>query len=468
MSIFALLILTYWVSFTDKYGSNQVALSDRALELRQQYDIAIDSLDYPVSAVYLDSLRAAGAVICHTSRWMNGATAVMTDSLAQEVGSWSFVSNVEKTYQASSRNLAPQRNLMDLGLIDSTFTKNHTGVINLKPLHDAGYQGQGIVMAIMDCGYPGVDTMRCFRSLREEDRLLGMCDYTIEDAPMSSLGNKHGTYCATLMLGQTSLYQGAAPKASAYLIRTEEVLSESPKEPDNWIAAIEFCDSVGVQVASTSLGYFRFDAPFESMTYSQLDGKTMRSSRAALIAARKGMLLCMAIGNNGQDATWHWTHTPGDADSIITVGAVDKDSVIAPFSSYGNTSDGRLKPEVCGMGYACYMYDIVSGKLFTANGTSYACPIIAGMAACIWSAHPDENAQQIRQRILTSSHLYEQPQQKYGYGIPNAYEAAGRPMVSSNEVLKESAPVVIKIIRHGQLYLWRNGQRMDLLGRIVE
>lgn len=250
-------------------------------------------------------------------------------------------------------------------------------------------------------------------------------------------------------------------------MRAEENNTESPKEMDNLVAALEKADSLGVNVFSVSLGYALFDNDAWSLNKrTDLDGITTRVSRAATIAARKGMLVCVAAGNEG-DSGWRTISAPADADSVLTVGAVDTDSLIGSFSSYGPSSDGRVKPEVCAVGVqATLIYP--SGTIVTSNGTSFATPLLAGLAASLWSALPDENAMQIRERIIRSANLYPNHDTSYhmGYGIPDAWAAyTSQPSAIS---IQKSAISSQKVLQDGKLYIQREGQLYDVMGRRIE
>ena len=262
-------------------------------------------------------------------------------------------------------------------------------------------------------------------------------------------------------------YTGAATEAQFYLMRTEENQSESPKELDNLIAAWELADSLGVNICSVSLGYNNFDNPNFNIPYELLDGKSIQASRAATIAARKGMLLCVSMGNSGRSGG-HTLLAPSDADSILSVGAVGSDGIIAPFSSRGPSADGRVKPDVCAMGYQACVLSPDNNGLEWGNGTSFACPLMAGFAACLWSAFPKENAMQIRERIISSANQYNNPDSVYGYGIPDANKAF---LFTPTNILIDTnndLPRVEKLFIRGQLYIRRDDMLFDITGRSVQ
>lgn len=468
--MFTLILFVYFVTFTDKPVQGEPALSPRAVEQRAKWAISTDELDYPVSAVYLDSLRAFGVQICHTSRWFNGATVEMTSLQAAQVSQWSFVSDVEmtrdNTNQPSSISRRKFRQLSDVSTqsSDSLMTDAQLALFNLPALHAAGFEGQGILMTVCDGGFTNADSLPCFRQSQE----LGHFDFT--DTPDGFYGvlGFHGVNCLSTISAIDSMYYGAATQADYYLMRSEEMLTESPKEMDNLVAAIEKADSLGVNVFSASLGYWWFDNDNWTLPKAAIDGKTTRVSRAAHIAARKGMLLCIAAGNEGAK-TWQLITVPGDADSILTVGAVGTDSIIGDFSGYGTSADGRIKPDVCAVGVQAAVIE-GNGTARYANGTSFATPLLAGLAASLWSALPDESAMQIRERIIRSSDRYLNPDStRYGYGIPDAWKAYTMPVPQAIEQVNANAnPQAIKILRNGRLLVVHRGNTYDIMGLRVE
>lgn len=455
----------FFVSFVDKPVQNvSPALSPRAIEQREKWDIAIDELDYPVNAAYLDSLRKYGATIHHTSRWMNGATCSMSDELAEQVATWSFVSDVEMTRDDSDPIYIAKRRVpkSDIGSdiqIVATNTRKQLALYNLHPLHELGFHGQGILMTVCDGGFYNANTINCFRHEQE----LGHFDFTDDIDDFYGSTGYHGTCCLSTISGIAEGYMGAATEAEYYLMRSEEDATESPKEMDNLVAAFEKADSLGTNIFSVSLGYAYFDHLEWSLDYSMLDGKTVRVSRAATIAARKGMLVCVAAGNEGAK-DWHWISAPADADSILTVGAVNVDSIIGSFSSYGPSADNRIKPEVCAVGVKAALLD-PNESLIYSNGTSFATPLLAGLAATLWSALPNENAMQIRDRIIRSADRYNNPDtNQYGYGIPNAYAAYLAGTTTITETPATTRP--IKYIQGNTLYIYHNGRIYNVLGNI--
>ncbi len=462
----SLLILfhVYFVSFTDKPEKTAPQLSPRAVEQRAKWNIPTDGMDYPVSSTYLYQVRQAGAKVHHVSRWFNGATVEMDSLTAEKIAALKFVTGVEMTRDDNdSAAYAPLKNRRRAQANDDFhWTDEQLGTYNLLPLHEAGFEGQGILMAICDGGFYNANTLSCFRQKNLE---LGHFDLTDDKDDFYGSTGEHGTRCLSVISGIQDSYYSAASKAQYYLMRSEESETESPKEMDNLVAALEKADSLGVNVFSVSLGYSKFDKAEWSLPKSALDGITTRVSRAATIAARKGMLVCLAAGNEGNDENWRTMSVPADADSILTVGAIGTDSIIGKFSSWGPSADGRIKPEVCAVGVAATLINS-NGTIVQSNGTSYATPLLAGMAASLWSALPNENAMQIRDRIIRSADRYTTPDTKqYGYGIPDAWKAYKMSIPTGVEDVQGNKVQCTKVMENGVLYLMYQGAKYNVQGQ---
>ena len=471
-----ILLSIFFLQFTDKVGAERVCLSPTAMEMREARGIAIDSLDYEVSPIYLDSVRAMGAKVLHTSRWMNGATVQASEEVIEVIEACEFVESVEKTRGERGGRL--QRSLVNASLQNDSIAANSLEAkgdevnvgevgeqldqLNLLPLHQAGYKGRGIRIGIADGGFYRANSMLSL----PQDQCLGYADLTDDEEDMFSSIGDHGTMCLSTIMAKQDAYMGAATEAEYYLFRTEEEYTESKKEIDNWVAAIEMADSMGLHIVSTSLGYTTFDDAQMNFQYADMDGRTSRGAQAAVIAARKGMLLVVAAGNDG-NKDWHYLSTPADADSVLTVGAVDGDRQIAAFSSYGPSADGRVKPEVCAMGRGTSIIHPENENITRGNGTSFACPLIAGMAACLWSALPDATNMEIRERIICSADRYTQPHEQYGYGIPNAWMAYTQTTTAIPSMQIEQPSKARKIMQNGQLYILYNNEYYTILGNKI-
>ena len=474
------LLTIFFLQFANKAGSDIVCLSPTALEMREERGIVIDSLDYAVSPLYLDSISRLGAEVLHTSRWFNGATVEANEQTIQSIKQCTFVDTIYLTRTDEESSVIPLLSLRKREVIIGERQEargerlkakgeelEQLAQLNLLPLHQAGYKGKDIRVGIADGGFYNADSLESL----PHDQWLGYTDLTDDKEDIFGQTGNHGSLCLTAIvahkeisdgtLAGTFTYSGTATEASYYLFKTEEHYTESPKEIDNWVAAIEMADSLGLHIVSTSLGYTTFDQKHLNFAYADMDGRTSRGAQASLIAARKGMLLVTAMGNEG-NKPWHYLSTPADADSILSVGAVNKDGIIAMFSSYGPTADGRTKPEVCAMGEGTSLISPANNTVITSNGTSFACPLIAGMAACLWSALPEASNMEIREMIIRSCDRYHQPHEQYGYGIPNAWEAYTIATTDLPNTIHQTP--YTKIIHNGQLYILHEGKRYNVLG----
>lgn len=457
-----IILFTFFVQFANKEGSQQIALGPTALEKRAERGIAIDSTDYAVSPIYVDSLLSLGCLIHHTSRWLNGATIEADSNSIQTISQWAFVDSIYLTRSEATGATRRKAKGDEVMRQEHTLQSNQqTEQLNLHLLHEAGFHGQGITMAIIDGGFQNADSLAAFAPIREQ--ILGVYDMTDDVDDIYGETGGHGTKCFSTIAAITPDYFGTATAANYYLIRSEEHLTESPKEMDNWVAAIELADSLGVDIASTSLGYAMFDVEEFTLSYADMDGQSTRCSQAAQIASRKGMLLVVAAGNEG-NKDWHYISAPADADSILTVGAVDIHDSIAAFSSWGPTADGRIKPEVCAVGYQTATINPIDNRVVWGNGTSFACPIIAGMAACLWSALPHANNMEIRERIIQSANRYSLPHDQYGYGIPNAWQAYQAALANIEDIHQPNGNQAHKQIINGELRIIYQGKAYNIMG----
>jgi subtilisin family serine protease len=469
------LLTIFFLQFANKAGSDVVCLSPTALEMRQERGIAIDSLDYAVSPVYLESVKAMGAKVIHTSRWMNGATIEASYQLIDAIKQCSFVDTFYLTRIDDNSTNFPsvslrKREAVSEEAIDKPESDQQINQLNLLPLHQLGFKGKGIRIGVADGGFYNANTLA---SLPHE-QCLGYTDLTDDKDDIFGSSGNHGSLCLSAIVAHkevsdgtsvgTFTYSGTATDAAYYLFKTEEHSTESPKEIDNWVAAIEMADSLGLHIVSTSLGYTTFDDEQFNFAYSDMDGLTSRGALASRIAARKGMLLVTAMGNDGARA-WKYLSTPADADSILSVGAVNKDGAIANFSSFGPTADGRVKPEVCAMGEGTSLINPSNDAVMSGNGTSFACPLIAGMAASLWSALPTATNMEIRELIIRSCDRYQLPHEQYGYGIPDAWEAYTS---ATTDLPSTTRPTpYTKTLHNGQLYILYNNQVYDVLGNHI-
>ncbi len=423
----------YRVEFTDKNNSPwslalpEAYLSDRALQRRLRQSIPIDSLDLPVNPAYVVQVVAAGATLLHTSRWLNSATVqAVSGTFADSVLKLPFVRGVVLTRDSLSKKSGrwkwddpPPGELLpiDSSLYGTSVTQ--VAQVNGHHLHGRGFRGEGIQIAVIDGGFYHADRLPAFDSLWINGQILGAKRFDREDAALYE-GHYHGMSVLSIMGGNIpGQLIGAAPKASYWLLRSEEPATEYLIEEDHWVAAAEFADSAGVDVINTSLGYNTFDNSLMDYTYADMDGNTTFITRGANIAASRGMLVVASAGNEGRPGdSWKYLVAPSDGDSVLAVGAVDRFGKAAPFTSYGPAYGGRVKPNVAAMGLSTTLQRS-DGQIATGSGTSYSAPVVAGIAACLWQANPGATPFHIRTALEQSAHQYEIPDSLLGYGIPD-------------------------------------------------
>lgn len=436
----------YIVRFKDKqfnsYSVNNPLqfLSQRALDSRTRYNIPIDSTDLPVTARYVDSLRLSGSVtILNISKWLNQVAIKTSDAGAlAKINSFPFV--LSSVAEASVIDI-PKEN-KKLFLFDSRPAQTNgiepvtsslegfgygysNGQVKIHQgdfLHNHGFRGEGMQLAMLDAGFYHYQTLPTFDSIRTNNQILGTWNFVNNNSNVND-GNTHGMEClSTIAANIPGTFIGTSPKTSFYLFVTEDDASESPIEEQNWAAGLEKADSLGVNVCSTSLGYNQFDNAAVNYTYADMNGHTTISAKAANLASQKGMLLVVAAGNEGTNA-WHYITTPADADSVLAVGAVDTTGFVASFSSYGPSSDGDIKPGVASIGLNTIVASPASGLPVYSSGTSFACPNMAGLVSCLWQAYPEINSRGIINAIEASANKTNAPDNRVGYGIPDMKKA---------------------------------------------
>lgn len=432
-----------WVYFKDKpnaatdLANPSTILSQKALDRRSNQGIALDSKDAPVYQPYIDEIIAStGITVKAKSKWLNCVHVRGTQTDINALKLFSFVSSVDFADKSLNNSLnkikvkdkiTPVNKTMQTAVTyDYGTSANQIQMLNGHLLHQLNYTGSGKIIAVMDSGFPGVDSAQPFQRLRDNNQILGGYDYVNKSSNYYS-GNNHGTYVLSSMGGYVDgQLVGTAPDAKYYLFITEDAIStfpysENPVEESNWVEAAEEADRVGVDIISTSLGYFGYDNPNYSHTYSDMTGNLAFASQGANIAFEKGIIVVASAGNEGQETETH-LGIPAEAKNVIAVGAVQPNETYAVFSSIGPSYDGRVKPDVMAQGQTVVLSD-PAGNIVTANGTSFSCPITSGMVACLWQALPGKNALQIKQLIQQSSDNFAEPPVKsrpqYGYGIPD-------------------------------------------------
>lgn len=429
----------YWVQFTDKNNTPysidrpEEFLSERSIQRRIKYGVALDEKDIPVNPSYIEAVENAGATILNPSKWLNGVTIeTNSESVLNAIEKLPFVKKTRALHDEPLKQMIKNESFMyemnaesvvDMDVVRGHYGKAQTQIelLNGIALHDMGYQGEGMWIGICDSGYEGADVHDIFQNMRDENRLLGTKDFVYKNGIVYS-DDHHGTACLGLMAGyMPGTYVGTAPKASYFLCRTENINSENIIEEYNWVSAAEYMDSIGIDMISTSLGYISFDNPEASHVYSDFDGKTCIITIGAEIASSRGILCVAAAGNEG-DNDFPYVGGPGDGKNVLTVGGVKADGTRAGFSSIGPTYDGRIKPDVMSFAYAVTVAS-PGNNFYEGNGTSFAAPSLAGMLACYWQARRDAPEGKIREVIKKSSNNYSSPNNEYGYGIPDFEKA---------------------------------------------
>jgi len=419
----------YRIEFTDKDNNPFTLenpgefLSPKALGRRSKQNIPVALSDVPVTPAYLDSVRAAGASILTLSKWFNAVTIyVGHDSVIGKLAKLTFVKKNLQNKRLinpagiSTRSSGIQEN-QEAVVFDYGPSWWQSAVHNGHLLHGRGYTGKDITIAVIDAGFYHINEIQAFDHLWENGQILGTRDFVDPGADVFS-SHTHGMIVLSVMGGYLpGELIGTATGAGYWLLRSEDGNSEYVIEEDNWVAAAEFADSAGADIISSSLGYTQFDDPLQNHTYADMDGNTTRVSRAADLAASKGMLVVISAGNQGSTA-WKYISAPADADSVIAAGAIDGNLYVADFSSRGPSSDDNVKPDVMAIGMGTYVAGNESG-IQQANGTSLSAPVIAGLSACLWQANRNASAMDLVQAVRQSGDHYTRPNEDVGYGIPD-------------------------------------------------
>lgn len=424
--------LKYRISLKDKAATEyslkktEKYLSAKAIERRRKQNLPIDSTDLPVCRKYIDEIRKQGVKIVVTGKWDNFVTVSCNDTtLIDCIAALPFVLSTEKVWispGAGKPSMATERDsVLNQPTIhpDSIYGRAITQIqmSNGDKLHEAGFKGQGMTIAVIDAGFHNVDKITAMQNIR----ILGTKDFVNQQADIFAESSHGMSVLSCIGMNRPDIMTGTAPEASFWLLRSEDEYSEHLVEQDYWSAAVEFADSVGVDVINTSLGYYSFDDKSKNYKYRDLDGRHALMSRQASHIADKGMILVCSAGNSGA-GSWKKITPPGDADNVLTVGAIDKRAVLATFSSVGNTADHRVKPDVVAVGVGS---DVIrtDGNQGRANGTSFSSPIMCGMVTCLWQACPTLTAKEVIELVRRSGDRAGFPDNIYGYGVPDMWKA---------------------------------------------
>lgn len=431
-------------------------LSQRAIDKRTRFNIPITEQDLPINPQYKQQILDLHPQMqsLAVSKWMNTFTVYCPDStVVPQILNLPFVDSVWAVgnYVLHDVSVAQYPD-NPVSMIHSIPTSSRESIdygeglsqialFDGIPLHEEGFLGEGMLIVVIDGGFFGIETTSFYQQLVNEGRFFGQ--YSLMPDFVDTLvsgSSTHGTIVTSTMAANTNAeLVGTAPAASYAFIQSEWVGSEELVEEDFWANGAEIADSLGADVINSSLGYHNFpDFPQADVSYEDMDGQNSIASRCATILGQKGVIVCAAAGNEGNNEYYH-IGRPADAFDILCVGACAADSIIAYFSSRGPSYDGRVKPDIISMGVqtACYYPD----DMFSfADGTSLATPVAAGMCACLWQAMPDYTASEIMQMIRESGHLYDNPNPEYGYGIPDFYK-----VYTSHVGINDHNPLKIRV-----------------------
>ncbi|MCX7547578.1 S8 family serine peptidase [Xanthomarina sp. F1114] len=435
-----------WVYLTDKENvaasiANPISiLTQKAIDRKQAHGVSIDARDVPVNETYISQLKAETGISVHSkSKWFNAVHVRGTESDINSLLSLAYVVDIVFADNNLNARLEVPKNKFELETRRTSFNygsaANQIEMIQGDLLHQDNYTGTGITIAVIDAGFPNVNTMGGFQRLRDNNGILGGYDFYDRNPDVyANTSSSHGTNVLSTMAGYIEdEYVGTAPDASYYLFRTENAPNENPIEESLWVEAAERADSLGVDIINSSLGYKTYDNPNYTHLDADLDGLTTYISKGANIAFEKGILVVNSAGNEGANGL----NAPADAAGVFTIGGVDSNGDYANFSSQGSAFQPTQKPDVVTQGQASAIIweDNVIG---VANGTSFSSPIMAGAIACLWQALPDLNNSQIMQLIRESASQYNAPDYLMGYGIPNLASALNQGLsIEDVEILQD-------------------------------
>ncbi len=432
------------VYFTDKDGTTfstsrpSEFLTQKSVDRRAKQNIAITEQDLPVNADYISQLKDLGAEVSYAIKWFNAAIIKADDSILVQIEALTFVERIDKIALNSDLNrIARISATCNIDSEDELCkTVNVNGIASTKDvkdneenfdygnslaqiqmlgvdkMHQEGFLGQGIHIAVLDGGFFRADQLSAFAHAD-----IPFVYDVVGNGQNVYRASSHGTKVLSAMLSKVEgQIIGTAPEATYYLFRTEDTSKEMPIEEAFWVVGAEKADSLGVDIIQTSLGYYDFDSLAYNYTIADLDGNTALISRAAQIATQKGIVVVTSAGNSGNSA-WRKITFPADAADVLAVGSVDRNRRRASSSSIGNTTDGRIKPDVMAMGVGTTLWS-EDNELTTGSGTSYASPLIAGLIAGFMQKNPELSQQEIMAIIRRAGDDYATPNPQYGYGIP--------------------------------------------------
>ncbi|MGN6647671.1 MAG: S8 family serine peptidase [Cytophaga sp.] len=411
----------YVLYLKDKHGTLAINnpsafLSPRSISKRIQNTIPIDSSDLPVSQVYIDQIAATGCEIIYTSKWLNAVIVKASVTAYNDATALPCVASSRNSFRTSfNRNTQAIQ-----ATTQQDRAADFSDKLGITQMHQMGYTGNGILIAVTDAGFPGVDTLSAFRHLWENNQVLYAFDVADNNTNIFD-DYYHGTAVLSVLAAKAPNYTGVVPEAEYILLRTEVEATETKLEEYNWLRAAEIADSCGADIIAVSLGYTTFDNSTEDYSYADMNGHTSIIAYAANTAYDKGMFVVCGAGNEGSNA-WRYVSTPADAENVITVGSVDWNNTKAYFSSVGPTADGRMKPNLSapGVNITCITSD---GSFLVTGGTSLSSPMISGILAGMMQAFPALSRTELTDMLYQSCDTYENPTNLKGHGVPDFTKA---------------------------------------------
>ena len=415
-----------WIYFTDKDNSDQnITLDDKAIQRRLKVDIKDTWYDRPVAQSYIAVMEEMGAVIHNKSRWLNAVSITIERENINEISALNFVKKINpvaiyKNKRIENQNTQYFRSKSRTDSLDYGYAQEQIEQINCHTAHQAGYTGQGVRVLILDTGFNTERSVFDSLTIIDEWDFINNDGNTENEANDYSSQHNHGTMVFSTLAGyDPGNLIGPAFGAEFLLAKTEDVTNESQVEEDYYVAALEWGEQLGADIMSSSLGYLDW------YSYCDMDGNTGVTTIAVDIATSLGMLCITSAGNWGTsspppnpcDTLYYYISAPADADSVISVGAVNSNGEIASFSSHGPTYDGRIKPEVCARGVSTWGVNANSDSYRTGSGTSLSAPLVSGAAAVILSAHSDWTPMQVREAMMMTADRVDNPDNNYGYGV---------------------------------------------------
>jgi serine protease AprX len=413
-------------------------LTEISVSRKSRIGITIDASDLPVNDTYINEISKTGMKILTTSRWFNWVVAEGTEHQLNLLVNKKFILSVNQIHknQIVNENVKPffrneysyladhKKSVAAINdIYDYGYGRNQIEMLNGIELHNQGYDGKGIIIAVLDAGFEYVDQLDVFDSLFINNQILGTKNFAEPGLNVFEGGiSSHGTMVLSTMGGNLpGQLVGTAPKASYWLLRTEYAPTERLIEEYYWVAGAEFADSIGADIINSSLGYTEFNDTTENHTYEDMDGNTTIVTMGADKAAEKGILVINSAGNEG-NSPWHYIGAPADGDSVLSVGAVNASGIYAYFSSHGPTYDGRVKPTLVTQGQSAAVANTF-GSISYGSGTSFASPIMAGMSACLLQAFPTLSNMEIIEAMVKTASYFDAPTDTCGYGIPDMVNA---------------------------------------------